>query len=142
MFKLKKGFTFVEITLVLGIISLIALITVPSYKAYKNDQIINENLSTLKYTIINTERLSYDEYKSYIIKFNKNGYVIQNSNKEPIVFHKNLEYVVDSVPNNEIIFLKDGYPQSNYVITLKNTITNHLIKMEISLQTGGVNIKW
>lgn len=128
-FTLSKGFTFIELVVVLGIVGILSAVIVPSLSQFLPGVQLNGSVRTLSGDLRVAQEKTITEQKQYLIRFFPNSsppyyqtiQIIDGSEKLIHQTQLNVQetlQVSTTISNNQIIFSPDGGPSSSGDITL------------------------
>lgn len=143
---LKKGFTFIELIIVIAIFSLILFIALPKWESALRIRERAE-INTFKRDLIYCRNKSITEGKMYIVRLDtkENCYSLykEEMKKELIkrvYFESGLLLYRQNFHDNQIIFNPTGSPSQGGTIGLKNR-REEIFEITIQPVTGKINIE-
>ncbi|HHY05173.1 MAG TPA: prepilin-type N-terminal cleavage/methylation domain-containing protein [Thermoanaerobacterales bacterium] len=141
-FFLKKGFTLIEIIVVISIFSVLSLVGLPSFKRTLAHHKLNIAAHQIAQHIRLAQQKALSEGTSYRIIFdlhNKDNYFIKKGNKgQKIYLTKNIVLAWTNFDKDTLIFYMSGAPAQAGTIAIKNN--KDKLYIIVSVATGRVRI--
>jgi prepilin-type N-terminal cleavage/methylation domain-containing protein len=114
----KKGFTLIEISVVIGIIVLMALVSIPYFRDYQSHTKLKTDALTLISNLRLAQQYTVSEQNTYLIKLISNAtpkyqLIKRVGESDTLIEEKNLNQGINwqntgGFSNNEIIFTSTG----------------------------------
>jgi len=124
----QKGFTFLELLIIVGIIIILVGITIPAFKDFKPDLQLSGVVRELATDIRYAQQLTVTEQIEYCIRFfqlEKKYQIIKCGQEQPLVekiFPQEIQmFTITDFINNEIEFNPYGAVKESGSISLENT---------------------
>lgn len=146
----NKGFTLLEIMIVLSILGILMLVTVPNFNSSKEDFYLDTSAKICTADLRYAQQLSIDTKSSYGVYFEKSGYKLKNAAGDVVKnveFSGSVEYQliktsVVGLTINEIVFDAQGVPINVGEIDLKISGNNSHVYINVTSKTGEVRVLW